>query len=134
MKGWASYKPYIAVDYMVAGEGNDSLSNSAIDFSGLLGARVVTPIRPLLATFPDVDKSGPLQGKLISDPTISIPKGNVVYSSSPENGGGTIVIGLGCYVSFGLDLDFGVHDDDEHVSFEGPNVSYSVGSHSWCGT
>lgn len=86
MKGWASYKPYMAVDYMVAGEGDDSLSNSAINFNGLLSARVLTPIGPLIATFPDIDTSNPPPGQKISEPTLSIPKGNVVYSSGPGKG------------------------------------------------
>ncbi|KFY47830.1 hypothetical protein V496_10420 [Pseudogymnoascus sp. VKM F-4515 (FW-2607)] len=129
MKGWASYKPYMAVDYMVAGEGDDSLSNSAINFNGLLSARVLTPIGPLIATFPDIDTSNPPAGQKISEPTLSIPEGNVVYSSSPGKGvSGTSVIGLGCYISFGLDLDFGIHDDDELVSFEGPNMNIRIDS------
>lgn len=116
---------------MVAGEGNDSLSNSAINFNGLLSARVLTPIGPLIASFPDIDTSNPPPGQKISEPTVSIPKGNVVYSSGPGKGvSGTSVIGLGCYISFGLDLDFGIHDDDELVSFKGPNVSYNLGNHS----
>lgn len=121
MKGWASYKPYVAVDYMMATMNNDQWSDSEVTFNGLLSARVNASLGPIVGVFPAIDTSGTPKDVSIADPKISIPSGNVVYGSGA--GTGTAQIALACYFSFGLDVDFGVQQNGRELDWEGPDVS-----------
>ena len=121
MKGWASYKPYVQVDYMMATMNADSFSDSEITLNGLLGARVNTSLGPIVGVFPAISSSGTPSGVDIADPRISIPQSNVIYGSGP--GLDTAKIALACYFSFGLDVDFGVQQNGRDLDWEGPDVS-----------
>lgn len=119
MKGWASYKPYIKVDYMLAtrnGEGG-SYVDSEVGFNGLLGARMKSSVGPIVGTFPIINGSSSDKPSL----KISIPKSNIIYGNGP--GLDVATIALSCYVSLGIDVDFGVMDGDSEINFEGPDVS-----------
>jgi chitinase len=119
MKGWASYKPYISVDYMMATTNGDDYADSEVSFNGLLSTRVKSPLGPVVGSFPLVSLSGSPRDTSIGDPKISVPSGNIMYSS----GSGKAQIAMSCYVSLGLDVDFGAMVGDDSVNFEGPDVS-----------
>ena len=121
MKGWATYKPYVDVHYMIGTQNNDSFSE--VSFSGLLSARVNSSIGPISASFPNIEASASPAGTKIADPKISIPDANIVYGSS---NGTTGVIALACYMSLGLDLEFAVTRGLENFPFHGPDVSSGI--------
>ncbi|KFY42907.1 hypothetical protein V494_02182 [Pseudogymnoascus sp. VKM F-4513 (FW-928)] len=118
MKGWATYKPYIQLHYMIGHQKNDSFS--AINFSGVLGARVNSSVGPIAAYFPNIEDSNPPSGRKIAEPNMSIPDGNIVYGSDT---GTTGLIALACYVTLGLDLEFSVTAGLEDYHFNGPDMS-----------
>lgn len=118
MKGWATYKPYVQLHYMIGHQRDDTFKD--ISFSGLLSARVNSSIGPIAAHFPNIKDSKPPLGRKIAEPKMSIPDGNIVYSSDP---GTTGQIALACYIDFGLDLEFSVTEGLEDHHFNGPDVS-----------
>lgn len=101
-----------------------------VEFNGLLSARVNSNIGPIIGIFPG--DAGLPAGKTIADPTMSIPKGNIVYNSGP--GSEVTSIFLGCNILFGMDVAFGVKQDDKWYDFEGPDVSYDLGRLGSCET
>lgn len=121
LKGWASYKPYMTVDYMIATKAHDTWSDGDVSFSGLLSGRVRANIGPITAQYPNVESAGTPADREIGDPKISIPEGNIVYSSGP--GDDISKIALGCNVALGLDVEFSAKLNDHPINFVGPDVS-----------
>lgn len=121
LKGWASYRPYITVDYMIATKAYDTWSDGDVSFSGLLSGRVRANIGPITTQYPNVKMSGSPSDTEIGGLKISIPAGNIVYSSGP--GDDISKIALGCNVVLGLDVEFGAKMNDHPIDFVGPDVS-----------
>ncbi|KAI0190613.1 glycoside hydrolase family 18 protein [Astrocystis sublimbata] len=123
-KGWAMYSPYIKVDYMMASIKGDHFSDSEVEFSGLLSARVNNPIN-IQGTYPSVNQSSAVGDDHAAK--ISIPANNVMYSASS----GISDIALSCYVSLGMDVDFSVPGGDLGITelvYSGPDFSLRMES------
>jgi len=107
---YVTFRPYYKLDYWLA---TSNSSNSTEDlggpapFDGLLETRTITDFGNFTVTFPpnvtDTSSNPAPFNNQRTPNSISIPKTNIMYSSTDTGG----MIGIASYITFGLEVEMG---------------------------